>query len=116
MPTLQKASKIYHNRQVNKEQRTDIYQSKQWKELRLSYIMQHPLCEICLALGKTTPAEDIHHKDSFLNYSGNMRLKVAYDYYNLIALCKQHHSYLHRNGTTHGLNLDAVVKELSPMV
>lgn len=45
-----------------------------------------------------------------------MRLKVAYDYNNLIALCKQHHSYLHRNGTTHGLNLDAVVKELSPMV
>jgi len=50
--------------------------------------MQHSLCEICLALGKTTPAEDIHHKDSFTNYSGNMRLKVAYDYNNLIALCK----------------------------
>ena len=115
MPYLKK-SHTQKNRQVNKEQRTDIYQSKQWKELRLSYIMQHPLCEICLALGKITPAEDIHHKDSFLNYSGNMRLKVAYDYNNLIALCKQHHSYLHRNGTTHGLNLDAVVKELSPMV
>lgn len=115
MPYLKK-SHTQKNRQVNKEQRTDIYQSKQWKELRQSYIMQHPLCEICLALGKTTPAEDIHHKDSFTNYSGNMRLKVAYDYNNLIALCKQHHSYLHRNGTTHGLNLDAVVKELSPMV
>lgn len=115
MPYLKK-SHTQKNRQVNKEQRTDIYQSKQWKELRQSYIIQHPLCEICLALGKTTPAEDIHHKDSFTNYSGNMRLKVAYDYNNLIALCKQHHSYLHRNGTTHGLNLDAVVKELSPMV
>ena len=115
MPYLKKAH-TQKNRQVNKEQRTDIYQSKQWKKLRLSYIMQHPLCKICLALGKTTPAEDIHHKDSFTNYSGNMRLKVAYDANNLIALCKQHHSYLHRNGTTHGLNLDAVVKELSPMV
>nr|DAT43640.1 MAG TPA: hypothetical protein [Caudoviricetes sp.] len=34
------------------------------------------------------PAEDIHHKDSFTNYSGNMRLKVAYDVTNLISLCK----------------------------
>ena len=111
MPYLKKVN-IQKNRQINKEERIDIYQSKYWKELRHSYIMQHPLCEICLALGKTTPAEDIHHKDSFLNYIGNTRLAVAYDWYNLIALCKEHHSYLHRNGTTHGLDLDQIVKEL----
>lgn len=112
MPYLKKAQ-IEKHRQVNKEQRTNIYQSKQWRELRQSYIMQHPLCEICLALGNTVPAEDIHHKDSFTNYSGNMRLKVAYDVTNLISLCKQHHSYLHRNGKTNGLDFNQVVKELS---
>ena len=113
MPYLKKPTKTTQHRQINKEQRITIYQSKQWRDLRLAYLMEHPLCEICLALGKITPAEDIHHKDSFTNYSGNMRLKVAYDINNLIALCKPHHSYLHRNGTTHGLDLDQVVKELS---
>ena len=50
--------------------------------------MQHPLCKICLKLGITKPAEDVHHKDSFTNYSGNMKYSKAYDWSNLIALCK----------------------------
>ena len=112
MPTLKKQTKVYKVRQINKENRTDIYYSKRWRKLRLSYIMANPLCEICLALGKTTPAVDIHHKDSFTNYTGIMRLQKAYDYTNLIALCKEHHSYLHRNGTTHGLDFNKVIDEL----
>ena len=47
-------------------------------------------------------AEDVHHKDSFLNYDGTDRLAKAFDFSNLLSLCKQCHSYLHRNGTTHG--------------
>ena len=113
MPTLKKNTNTQKSRQINREQRTDIYRSKRWRELRLAYIMQHPLCEICLKLGITKPAEDVHHKDSFTNYSGNMQYSKAYDWSNLIALCKEHHSYLHRRGTTYGLDLGQVVKELS---
>jgi 5-methylcytosine-specific restriction protein A len=57
---------------------------------------------MCLSEGKITPAIDVHHKDSFTNYTGNMRLYKAFDYSNLLSVCKECHSKLHRNGTTHG--------------
>ena len=72
--------------------------------------MSHPLCEICQALGKVTPAEDVHHKDSFLNYRGSMMYYKAYDYNNLMSLCKEHHAELHKNGATHGFDMDIYLK------
>lgn len=43
---------------------------------------------MCLAKGIITPAVDVHHKDSFLNYEGSTRLYKAYDYSNLLSVCK----------------------------
>ena len=70
--------------------------------LRLSYLMQHPLCEVCLSKGIVKAAIDVHHKDSFLNYFGDKRIEVAYNYDNLLAFCKQCHADIHKNGTSHG--------------
>ena len=64
--------------------------------------MEQPLCEICLLNGVISPAEDVHHKDSFMNYEGLDKTQKAYDYNNLLSVCKKCHSYLHRNGTSHG--------------
>lgn len=36
--------------------------------------MANPLCEVCLANGIIKPAIDVHHIDSFMNYTGNKRL------------------------------------------
>jgi len=66
--------------------------------------MEHPLCELCLLRGHTTLATDVHHKDSFLNYNGDKRYAKAYDRDNLMALCKQCHSEIHKAGATHGFN------------
>lgn len=101
MPTLKKARKE-PIRQVNKENRYQIYQSAKWKKLRSAKLMSQPLCEICLEKGLVTPAIDVHHKDSFTNYSGAMRLYKAYSFDNLLSVCKKCHSELHINGTTHG--------------
>lgn len=101
MPTLKRATKE-KPKQIKREERQSIYQSKRWKALRKAKLMEQPLCELCLSKGKVTPAIDIHHKDSFLNYEGLKRLEVAYDFSNLLSVCKECHSYLHRNGTTHG--------------
>lgn len=101
MPTLKKARKE-PTRQVNKENRQQIYQSAKWKKLRQAKLMAQPLCEKCLDKGLVTPAIDVHHKDSFTNYTGNMRLYKAYSFDNLLSVCKQCHSELHKNGTTHG--------------
>lgn len=32
-----------------------------WQTVRMAYLRRHPLCEDCLAEGKTTPAVMVHH-------------------------------------------------------
>lgn len=96
MPTLQKPSK-QRSRTFNREDRQKIYQSAKWQRLRKAKLMQNPLCEECLAKGIVKPAVDIHHIDSFMNYTGNMRLQKAYDFNNLQSLCKECHSELHKS-------------------
>lgn len=109
MPYLEKPKRKYKS-QLRKD-RQGIYQSKRWKNLRDWYLLKHPLCEMCLAMGKIKPAIDVHHKDGFTNYSGYERIYKAYEIDNLIALCKECHSFLHRNGKTHGLDLQREIKE-----
>lgn len=101
MPYLQKPVKA-KSRTFNREDRQKIYQSAKWKKLRTAKLMADPLCQYCLAKGIITPAIDVHHKDSFMNYTGLMRLQKAYDITNLVSLCKDCHSLEHLNGTTHG--------------
>lgn len=100
MPYLKKP-KPEKKRQINKESRYQIYRSSRWKKLRLAKLMEQPLCELCLARSVIKPAEDVHHMDSFLNYDGIEREQKAFDYNNLLSVCKKCHSYLHRNGTSY---------------
>lgn len=83
MPYLKKPNK-QPSRTFNREERQKIYQSTKWKELRLAKLMQQPLCELCLAKDIIKPAEDIHHIDSFMNYTGTKRLSKAFT---LTTLC-----------------------------
>ena len=55
----------------------------QIKLKRIGSEINQILCEICLEKGKVIPAEDVHHKDSFLNYEGQERLYKAFDFTNL---------------------------------
>ena len=57
--------------------------------------MTSPLCEICLKYEIITPAEDVHHIDSFMNYSGYKRLEKAYNPSNLMSIGKGCHGKLH---------------------
>ena len=59
--------------------------------------MSNPLCEVCLAKDIITPAIDIHHIDSFMNYEGLKRLDKAFNYDNLQSLCKECHQRLHNS-------------------
>lgn len=59
-------------------------------------IAQQPLCEMCLKEGKTTIAEDVHHIESFMSTDDHMRrMALAYDYENLMSICKIHHQMIH---------------------
>ena len=48
-----------------------------------------------LAKGIIKPAEDIHHIDSFMNYTGTKRLAKAFDFNNLMSICKECHAKEH---------------------
>ena len=94
MPTLNKPKK-QPSRTFNRADRQKVYQSTKWKQLRLAKLLASPLCEICLKQDKIVPAIDIHHIDSFMNYTGTKRLAKAYDFSNLMSICKECHAKEH---------------------
>ena len=92
MPTLSKSKRnyrIYKKHDLSAEI-SKIYNTPQWRKLRLAHLMQHPLCEQCLIEGKTKLAEEIHHIRPIS--SG-----IAFDPYNLMSLCVEHHHEIHKN-------------------
>ena len=94
MPYLKKKPKIRNNT-PNRINRQKVYQSAKWKRLRDSKLMLNPLCELCLLEGKVTPAEDVHHIISPFKFNGEEKDKYAYDFCNLMSLCKKCHSNIH---------------------
>lgn len=74
-----------------------IYNSKTWKQLRNSYFAENPLCERCLEKGIIKPAEQVHHVQPFLTgKTYEEKMQLAYDYNNLMSVCKQCHSDIHK--------------------
>ena len=110
MPTLRKPKKRPRAKTPTREERNEVYGTRLWRRLRESHLMQHPLCEICEARGKTVPAVDVHHRDSFLNYEGEMRLEKAYDPANLMSVCRRCHNWLHRSHRTQWMTIEAIVE------
>jgi len=87
MPYLKKAEKPKIRSDIKRKTRNKIYTTAKWSNLRKSKLMFNPLCELCLAQGKVTPATDVHHNYSFLNIDGSINYDRCYDYGNLISLC-----------------------------
>lgn len=99
MPTLNRPKKkrIYVKNDNNSEI-ANIYNSKQWKDLRNLYLLEHPLCEKCLKEGKVSETKEIHHIRKISSGRNEEEMKeIAYDYGNLMALCKECHHKIHNN-------------------
>ena len=60
MPTLQKPKKKKRKKNCSNGS-SKLYNLPEYKKLRAAYIMEHPLCEMCLKEGKTTPIQEVHH-------------------------------------------------------
>lgn len=81
----------------HENQSAEYYNSKAWKKLRHSYIIDHPLCECCLKKGKVTTATEIHHCTPFLTgKSDEQRWTLLLNTDNLMSVCSQCHDELHR--------------------
>lgn len=96
MPTITKLKKSANNSK-KREERQAVYATRRWKKLRLAKLMKYPLCEICLHKGIITPAIDVHHIDSFMNYEGLDRIEKAYNISNLMSVCKACHQKEHNS-------------------
>ena len=109
MPYIKTLRQVYQDKKKNKpkeikiqnmevKDRSKFYNSTQWKKTRNAYIKEHPVCELCLLRGIVRPAEEIHHAIKFhQQYDDSMRWKLLCDTDNLIALCSDHHKYIHNN-------------------
>jgi len=95
MPTLNKTPK-QKTKSDNSKDRHKIYDTLKWRKLRLSKLIDSPLCEMCLAKDIITVGVDIHHIISFLSTDDlNKRSDLAFDYNNLQTVCKNCHQKIH---------------------
>lgn len=97
MPNIYKPKKQTTKRtdRYNADRRK-VYQSQRWRLLRLTKLADSPLCERCLKNGVVKEAVDVHHIVSFMATDDEvMRKALAYDYANLMSLCKECHQYIH---------------------
>ncbi len=82
-----------------------LLNDRRWRELRIAYLREHPLCERCIREGKAagvpegyiTPAIDVHHRVPVETAKTLQEMeRLAYDWNNLEALCIPCHSRTHR--------------------
>ncbi len=77
-----------------------VYNTARWRRLRAAKMMSDPLCEVCLAKGITKPATDVHHIQSFMcAEEASARSVLAFDPSNLMSLCDECHSEIHKRRT-----------------
>ena len=109
MPTIKKLPKT-NTVSEKKRIRARFYGKTEWKKLRDWYLMEHPLCEMCLDKNienengkkeeKVNPAEDVHHIISPFQFEDeNTMLRYFLDYSNLKSLCKWHHAMQHKRNS-----------------
>lgn len=99
MPTInrnhvsQKQIPYKHERQSDK-----YYNTTAWKQLRLTYKMKNPLCEVCLQKGIIRPVEHIHHKKEILSgRTEDERQRLLLDWNNLQSVCVECHRNIHKS-------------------
>lgn len=86
----------YKSKRTN-EIHSAVYNTQTWRELRLWYLMQHPLCEVCLDNENVVSATEVHHKHEISNGSTLIDKKtIGFDSKNLMSLCKQCHIDIHK--------------------
>lgn len=83
---------------MKKKDKQDFYNSREWKELRVWKLRQQPLCEVCQREhGWIVSARCVHHIRPIESTRTKAELwKVGLDVSNLMSLCYQCHSDIHK--------------------
>lgn len=112
MPTINRGKKkVRESKNYEKKGNSlivaKLYNTSNWRKLRLSWLQTHPLCQDCLdeftenedgSFGiKITPATEVHHVKPILTASSELEMKeLAFDPNNLRSLCDYHHHLIHK--------------------
>ena len=109
MPTINKPKKVSKATPKRGDNLivAKLYNTSNWRKLRLYWLQTHPLCQDCLdeyiqnedgSFGiKTTPATEVHHVRPILTASSELEMKeLAFDPNNLRSLCDYHHHLTHK--------------------
>lgn len=76
--------------------KSDIYNSREWKELRIQKLRANPICEECEKQGIVTAAHCVHHRHPIEDsHSVEEMRKWAFMPSNLQSLCDHCHHRIH---------------------
>lgn len=96
-PVKEKKKRVWNDKTDNNNYRW-VYNTPQWKSLRLQYLMENPLCKKCLEKEepKITSAKEVHHIISLNTESNYFRKRmIGFDPNNIEGLCVECHHELH---------------------
>lgn len=73
-----------------------FYKSAKWQTARKNALMRDKyLCVLCAKEGKITPADVVHHIEHLTEENVD-KPEIALNHENLISLCADHHSMVHK--------------------
>jgi 5-methylcytosine-specific restriction enzyme A len=78
------------DRNPDAQSRVAFYSARDWKRTRAVKLAASPLCEVCLAADRVTPASHVHHLAELAD-----RPELAYTLSNLQSVCLVCHTRIH---------------------
>ena len=77
--------------------KAEIYNSREWRELRIQKLRANPLCEVCEREGIVTAAHAVHHRHPIEDSTSKAEMrKWAYMWENLVSVCDTCHAKIHK--------------------
>ena len=75
----------------------EIYNSREWRELRIQKLRANPLCEVCEREGIVTSAHAVHHRHPIEESTSKAEMrKWAFMWDNLVSVCDACHAKIHK--------------------
>jgi len=89
--------------------KAEIYNSREWRELRIQKLRANPLCEECEREGIVTSAHAVHHRHPIEDSTSKAEMrKWAFMWENLVSVCDACHAKIHKE---QGKGTKALVKQ-----
>ena len=79
-----------------------MIQSREWRELRVEVLREHPLCQWCEQKGYVVPATDCHHlREVEKGRTEAEQRELMFSRSNVVALCHRCHADYHNQQRYH---------------